>query len=334
MDLTIRIDSMIDQTVPISYAEVASAAERLQKIAHHTPVLSSGQVNAYLKAEVFFKCENFQRTGSFKFRGAYNAISRLSETQKSKGIIAFSSGNHAQAVALAASLFKIKANIVMPDDAPGIKLAATQQYGAEIITYQRNTEDRQAITKRLADQYEWTIIPPFDHPHIIAGQGTATKELFEEVGSLDYLFVCVGGGGLLAGSAIAAKILSPSCNVIGVEPETGNDAQQSLQQGYIIKIETPKTIADGAQTQSIGTTVFPILQEHVKDIITVSDEQLRTQMRFFAERMKIVVEPTGCLAAAGALSNTIDLSGKRVGVIISGGNVALEFFGQCMTGNN
>jgi threo-3-hydroxy-L-aspartate ammonia-lyase len=318
------------QEPPINYDDVASAAERLRGVAHRTPVLTSKQINARVKADVFFKCENFQRTGSFKFRGAYNALSRLTDTEKKQGVVAFSSGNHAQAIALAASLFNIKVTIVMPSNAPAIKTAATREYGAEIRFYERATEDRESIAKQLADEHGLTIIPSFNHPHIMAGQGTAAKELFEEVGALDYLFVCVGGGGLISGSALSAKALSPSCQIIGVEPEAGNDAQQSLQAGRIVRIDVPKTIADGAQTQSVGTLTFPLIQTHVADIITVSDAQLKSEMRFFAERMKMVVEPTGCLAAAGALSDKIDLSGKRVGVIVSGGNVDPEFFGTCI----
>lgn len=320
----------LQQTTAISYNDVASAAERLQGIAHRTPVLTSSQLDARTNASIFFKCENFQRTGSFKFRGAYNALSQLSEAQKKQGVVAFSSGNHAQAIAMAASLFHIKATIVMPSDAPTIKVVATREYGAEIRFYERATEDREALAKQLSDEHGWAIIPSFNHPHIMVGQGTAAKELFEEVGALDYLFVCVGGGGLISGSALSAKALSPGCQVIGVEPEAGNDVQQSLQVGRIITIPVPKTIADGAQTQSVGTLTFPVIQENVSDILTVSDDQLKAQMRFFAERMKMVVEPTGCLAAAGALSNQIDLNGKRVGVIVSGGNVDPEFFGACL----
>lgn len=322
---------MSNQKLAITYADIVSAADVLQRIAHHTPVLTSRQVNEHVKAEVFFKCENFQRGGAFKFRGAYNAISRLSEEQKRRGIIAFSSGNHAQAVALASQLLKVNATIVMPQDAPAIKLAATRGYDAEVVLYHRETEDREAITQRLASERGLAIIPPFDHPHVIAGQGTAAKELFEAVGELDYLFVCVGGGGLISGCATAAKHLSLDCTVIGVEPELGNDAMQSLHSGHIVEIAIPNTIADGAQTKSVGKLTFPLIQAYVKDIITVSDEQLRAQMRFFAERMKIVVEPTGCLAAAGAMNGAINLSGKRVGVIVSGGNVDPEFFGHCIT---
>ncbi len=319
------------ETISITYADIDSAADALNGVAHQTAVLTSRQVDERLNAQVFFKCENFQRAGSFKFRGAYNAISRLTDKQKRRGVIAYSSGNHAQALALAARLLGVSATIVMPDDAPLIKLAATRGYGAEIISYQRAFENREEIASRIAAERGSVLIPPHDHPDVIAGQGTAAKELIESVGSLDYLFVCVGGGGLISGCAIAAHHLSPGCKVIGVEPENGNDAMQSLHRGEIVEIALPETIADGAQTQSIGKLVLPILQAHVKEIITVSDDQLRIQMRFFAERLKIVVEPTGCLAAAGAMSSSIDLAGKRVGVIVSGGNVDPVFFGQCIS---
>jgi threonine dehydratase len=294
-------------------------------------VLTSRQANETLQAEILFKCENFQRTGSFKFRGAYNAISRLSNQDREKGVIAFSSGNHAQAVALASQLLNVKATIVMPSDAPAAKLAATRGYGAEVICYDRTKENREEIANRLAAERGAIMIPPFNQPHVIAGQGSAAKELIESAGRLDYLFVCVGGGGLLAGSAIAAEHLSPGCKVIGVEPEAGDDARQSLQNGKIVEIALPQTIADGAQTQRIGELVFPIIRNYVKDIVTVSDKQLRAQMRFFAERMKMVVEPTGCLAAAAAMNGAIDISSKRVGVIVSGGNVDLGFFATCIS---
>lgn len=322
---------MIQQAIDITHADIAAASDILHGVAHRTPVLTSRQADERTGASLFFKCENFQRAGAFKFRGAYNAISRLSADEKQRGIIAFSSGNHAQGMALAARMSGVPATIVMPHDAPAIKLAATREYGAEVILYQRGKEDRKVISEHLARKRGLSLIPPFDHPHIIAGQGTATKELIEEVGPLDYLFVCMGGGGLISGSAIAASHWSPGCAVIGVEPEAGNDGMQSLHSGKIVELATvPVTIADGAQTQRIGDLVFPIVLKHVKDIVTVSDDQLRAQMRFFMERMKIVVEPTGCLAAAAAMSGAIDLSGKRVGVMISGGNVDPVFFAQCI----
>ena len=308
----------------ISYSDIEAAAQAIAGIAHRTPVMSSRQVNEGLGAQVYFKCENFQRVGAFKFRGAYNALSRFDAAQRRRGAIAFSSGNHAQAVAHAAHILGMPAVIVMPQDAPATKLAATRGYGAEVILYDRATGDREAIARDLVATRGGTLIPPFDHTDVIAGQGTVARELFEEVGELDYLFVCVGGGGLIAGCALAAAQLAPACRVIGVEPEAGNDAQQSLRSGRIMRIPVPQTIADGAQTTAVGELTFPIMQRLVSDIVTVSDEQLRAQMRFFATRMKIVVEPTGCLAAAAALNGSLPLRGRRVGVVVSGGNVELS----------
>lgn len=315
----------------VSYQDVVSAAEILKGVAHRTPVLSSARANELANARVFFKCENFQRIGAFKFRGAYNAISRLSDAERQRGVLAFSSGNHAQAMALAARLLGVKASIVMPHDAPEMKLAATRGYGAEVIPYERNKEDREAVAARIVEERELSLIPPYDHRHVIAGQGTAAKEMIEETGPLDYLFVCVGGGGLISGSALAAAHLSPGCKVIGVEPEAGNDAQRSLRSGQIVDISVPDTIADGARTQHVGKLVLPILRAHVADIVTVSDDQLRSAMRFFAERMKIVVEPTGCLGAAAVLHHAGGFDGARVGVIISGGNVDAQMFANCIT---
>ncbi|MBC8717143.1 threo-3-hydroxy-L-aspartate ammonia-lyase [Ochrobactrum sp. Marseille-Q0166] len=309
-----------------SYDDVVSAARRIEGYAHRTPVFTSSTVDRETGAQFFFKCENFQRIGAFKFRGAYNALSRFNDEQKKRGVLAFSSGNHAQAIALAARLLGIAATIIMPEDAPAAKLDATRGYGATVVTYNRYTEDRDALSKQLAEEGGLTLIPPFNHPDIIAGQGTATKELIEEVGQLDALFVCLGGGGLLAGSALAAKALSPSCDVYGVEPEAGNDGQQSLRSGRIVHIDVPKTLADGAQTQALGEMTFSIIRETVRDILAVSDDDLVQGMKFFASRMKMVVEPTGCLGFAGALQMAPELRGKRVGVIISGGNVDLERF--------
>ena len=307
----------------VDFRDVAAAAQALDGVAVRTPVLTSRQADEACGARLYFKCENFQRAGAFKFRGAYNTLSRFSAAQRRSGAVAFSSGNHAQAVALAARMLGMPALIVMPHDAAPAKLAATREYGAEVVLYDRYREDRAAIAQRLVAQRGATLVPPFDHPHVIAGQGTVALELFGETGPLDYLFVCVGGGGLLAGCALAAAELSPACTVIGVEPEAGNDAQQSLRSGAIVRIAVPQTIADGAQTPAVGELTFPIMQRLVSDIVTVSDAQLRAQMRFFAERMKIVVEPTGCLAAAAVMNRLIDVRGKRVGVVISGGNADL-----------
>jgi threonine dehydratase len=305
------------------FAAVAAAQGRLSGLAHRTPVLTSHTANQNTGAELFFKAENFQRTGSFKFRGAANTIAQLDDAARSRGVLAFSSGNHAQAVALAAGLAGVRATIVMPTDAPPTKLAATRAYGAEIVLYDRYREDREAIARNLAAESGATVIPPFDHPQVIAGQGTCAAELFAHTGKLDLLLVCLGGGGLLSGCALAAAELSPGCQVIGVEPQAGNDAQQSLRAGRRIGIEVPISIADGALTTMIGALPFAIIQRLVHDIVTVDDAALLSAMRFFAERMKITVEPTGCLAAAAAFTGAVTLSGKRVGVIISGGNTDL-----------
>ena len=311
-----------------TYPDVAAAAERIEGMARKTPVMTSRTVDAELGANVFFKCENFQRMVAFKFRGAMNALLQFDERQRQAGVVAFSSGNHAQAVALAASKLQIPATIVMPLDAPAAKVAATKGYGGNVVTYDRYKEDREQIGRDLAAKHGLTLIPPYDHPHVIAGQGTAAKELIEEVGELDVLFVPLGGGGLLSGCALSTRALSPRCKIYGVEPEAGNDGQQSFKAGSIVHIETPKTIADGAQTQHLGQYTFPIIQRDVDDILTVKDDQLVDCMRFFAERMKMVVEPTGCLGFAAAREMRGALEGKRVGVLLSGGNVDLERYAR------
>jgi threonine dehydratase len=313
-------------SLAIDYADVESAHARLQGVAHRTPVMTSQTADALTGARLFFKCENFQRMGAFKFRGAYNALAQFNPEQRRLGVCAFSSGNHAQGIALSARLLGIPAAIVMPQDSPAVKMAATRGYGAEVIVYDRYTEDREAIGRKLAQERGMTLIPPYDHADVMAGQGTAAKELFEDAGSLDLLLVCLGGGGLISGCAVAARQLSPACRVIGVEPEAGNDAQQSKRSGRIVRIDTPRTIADGAQTQFLGQLTFPVIQALVDDIVTVSDAQLIDAMRFAASRMKMVVEPTGALAMAAALQGAVDLRGKRVGVIISGGNVDIAQF--------
>ncbi len=315
-----------------TYDDVVDAAARLAGAAHRTPVLTSRTADARTGASLFFKCENFQRMGAFKFRGAYNAISHFDAEQRRAGVLTYSSGNHAQAIALAARLAGIHATIVMPHDAPAAKVAATRGYGGEVVTYDRYRENREEIGARLAQERGMTLIPPYDHPHVIAGQGTAAKELFEEVGPLDMLIVCLGGGGLLAGSALSAAALASACEVFGVEPEAGNDGQQSLARGEVVHIAAPRTIADGAASTHLGGYNFPIIQRHVKGIETVSDAQLVETMRFFAERMKIVVEPTGCLAAAAALDGVLPVAGKRVGVLVSGGNVDLARYGEFLRG--
>ena len=317
------------RTLP-TYDDVAAAARRLEGHAHRTPVLTSRTADAELGASVFFKCENFQRMGAFKFRGAFNALSCFDARQRQAGVVAFSSGNHAQAIALAARLLGMPATIVMPHDAPASKVAATQGYGGQVVFYDRYSEDREAIGARLAEERGLTLIPPYDHADVIAGQGTAAKELFDEVGPLDALFVCLGGGGLLSGSALATRALSPQTKIYGVEPEAGNDGQQSFRSGSVVHIATPKTIADGAQTQHLGRITFEIIRRDVDDIFTASDTELIDAMRFFAERMKIVVEPTGCLGFAAARRQA--LKGQRVGVIVSGGNVDMNRFAALLAG--
>jgi len=309
-----------------TYADVQAAAKRIEGAANRTPVNSSRTLNEWLGAEVFFKCENFQRMGAFKFRGAFNALSRFSPEQRRAGVVAFSSGNHAQGIALSARLLGMPATIVMPHDAPAAKVAATRGYGANVVIYDRYTEDREAIGRKLAEEQGMTLIPPYDHPDVLAGQGTAAKELFEEVGTLDVLLAPLGGGGLLSGTALSTRALAPHCTLYGVEPEAGNDGQQSFRSGSIVHIETPKTIADGAQTQHLGQYTFGIIRRDVDDILTVSDTELVEAMKFFASRMKMIVEPTGCLGLAAALGIKDKLKGKRVGVIISGGNIDLERF--------
>ena len=312
--------------LPICFDDIIKAHERIAKVAHRTPVLTSTTFDALTGAQVFFKCENFQRSGAFKFRGAYNAIAQFSAEQRARGVVTFSSGNHAQGIALSARMLGVKAVIVMPLDAPAIKVAATRGYGAEVVLYDRYTEDREAIGRQLAEARGLTLIPPYDHPHVMAGQGTLVKELIEEVGQLDALLVPLGGGGLLSGCATAAKAMLPACQVFGVEPQAGNDGQQSFRTGQIVHIETPETIADGAQTQHLGNYTFPVIQQRVDDILTVDDGALMDAMKFFAGSMKILVEPTGCLAAAALFSRQIDLQGKKVGVVISGGNLDLMRF--------
>ncbi|WP_438765631.1 threo-3-hydroxy-L-aspartate ammonia-lyase [Kushneria sp. TE3] len=313
-----------------TFDDVVAAAGRIEGHAHRTPVMTSRTLDEAMGAQVFFKCENFQRMGAFKFRGAFNALARFSPEQKQAGVVAFSSGNHAQAIALSARIQDIPATIVMPEDAPAAKVAATKGYGADVVMYDRYTEDREQIGRDLAEKHGLTLIPPYDHPDVISGQGTAARELFEEVGALDALFVCLGGGGLLSGSALAARALSPECKIYGVEPEAGNDGQQSFRSGEIVHIDTPRTIADGAQTQHLGQLTFPIIQRDVDDILTASDAELIECMSFLAERMKLVVEPTGCLGFAAARQMKDALKGKRIGVIISGGNVDMARFASLL----
>jgi threonine dehydratase len=317
---------------PPTYADVEAAAARLEGHAHRTPVLTSRRVDAEVGTRLFFKCENFQRMGAFKFRGAFNALARFDEEQRRAGVVTYSSGNHAQAVALAARILGIPATIVMPHDAPAGKLAATMEYGARIVGYDRYTEDREEIGRELADERGLTLVPPYDHADVMAGQGTAAKELIEDVGELDALFVPLGGGGLLSGSTLAARALAPSCRVYGAEPEAGDDGLRSLRSGSIVHIETPRTIADGAQTQHLGVLPFEIICRDVDDIHTASDAELVDAMRVFAATLKIVVEPTGCLGFAAVRKLGRALAGQRVGVIVSGGNIDLDRYAAMLAG--
>ncbi|PLC51489.1 serine dehydratase [Pollutimonas subterranea] len=315
----------MNSTLP-TYDDVAAASQLLSQVVHRSPVLVSQTLNKRLGAEVFFKCENFQRIGAFKFRGGYNAVARLSDEQRRAGVVAFSSGNHAQAIALASQLLNVSATIVMPHDAPAAKVAATIGYGARVVSYDRYTENREQIALSLVNEQGLTLIPPYDHPDVIAGQGTAVQELLEDVGGLDSLFVPLGGGGLLSGSLLSAHALAPECAVYGVEPEAGSDGQQSFRSGQIVTIAPPSSIADGALTAGLGTLTFPIIKEYARDILTVDDSQLIQAMRFFAERMKMVVEPTGCLGAAAVLNEIVPVRGQRIGVVLSGGNVDLAAY--------
>jgi threonine dehydratase len=308
----------------VSFQDIAAAHERLKPHALRTPALTSTTVDAMTDATVFFKCENLQRMGAFKFRGAYNALSQLGDERKKHGVITYSSGNHAQAVALAGRLLGIRAVIVMPENAPQVKLDATRDYGAKIVKYGKG-DDREEVAGRLAAKHQLTLIPPFDHEDVIAGQGTAAKELIEDVGPLDLLLVPCGGGGLLSGSAIAAKHLAPECRVMGVEPENGNDATQSFISKRLVTIKAPDTIADGARTPSLGKLTFPIVMRYVDDMVTVNDTELARTMFWIWERMKLVVEPTGALAATALLQQKVKAKGLKVGVILSGGNVDLRW---------
>lgn len=329
-------------SLAITLTDVQAAAQRLAGVALRTPLLRSRTLDEATGATVYLKAEHLQRMGAFKFRGAYNALAQFSPAQRKAGVIAYSSGNHAQAVALSARLLGMPSVIVMPQDAPPAKLAATRAYqqgqpGSEVLLYDRYREDREAIGRRIAQQRGMTLIPPYDHPAVMAGQGTAALELLQDTageGPLDLLLVCVGGGGLISGCAVAARGLQPGLRVVGVEPEAGNDVQQSLAQGRIVHIDTPRTIADGAQTQHCGELTFPVIQREVERIVTVSDAQLVQAMRFAAERMKQLVEPTGVLGLAALMSGVVPAPGLRVGIIISGGNVDLQRHAALLAGED
>ena len=313
---------MRESDLQVAYADVAAAAERIAGRARRTPVLTSRHVDRRTGGQVFFKCENLQRIGAFKFRGAFNALSQLTPEQRKRGVLAYSSGNHAQAVALAGQLLSTPAVIVMPSDAPAVKVEATRGYGAHIVTYDKHTTVREELAASIAGERGLTVIPPYDHAHVVAGQGTAAKELIEEVGQLDYLFVPVGGGGLISGCALAADALSPGCKVIGVEPQAGDDATRSFKTKTLQRCHNPDTVADGARTPYLGEITFPLVLRYVSDMVTVNDEQLLRAMFFLWERMKTVIEPTGALGAAGLFENKIAVpAGARIGVIASGGNV-------------
>ncbi len=307
--------------LPVGLADIEAAAQRIKGQAFKTPVLTSNTIDGKTGGSLFFKAENFQRAGAFKFRGAFNALSRLSDDERRRGVLTFSSGNHAQAIALSGRLLSVPTVVVMPSDAPAVKVRATREYGAEVVLYDKNETTREALGKTISDQRGLVTIPPYDHADVIAGQGTAALELLHETGPLDYFFVCVGGGGLISGCAAAASALSPDCKVIGVEPEAGDDATRSFKSKTLQTVKNPDTIADGARTPSLGKLTFAMVLALVHDMMTVTDKELATTMFYLWERMKIVVEPTGALAAAAALSGRIDLRGKRVGVLISGGNV-------------
>jgi threo-3-hydroxy-L-aspartate ammonia-lyase len=312
----------------LTITDVQAAQKRLVGIAHHTPVLTSRTVNELTQSQVFFKCENFQRTGAFKFRGAYNALTQLSESQKHKGVLTYSSGNHAQAIALAGKLLNIPTTIVIPDDAPAVKQTATRGYGAEVILYNRHNTNREELAQSLASDRGLKLIPPYDHSHVVAGQGTAALELIQEVGELDFLLVPCGGGGLLSGCAIATKALLPKCRVIGVEPQLADDATRSFYSKTLQTVHNPNTIADGARTPSLGKITFPLVLNYVDDMVTVSESAIVRTMFFLWERLKIVVEPTGGLAAAALLEGVVTVPVARIGIIISGGNVDLTKLGD------
>jgi len=313
------------------FPDVRAAAERLSGIAHRTPIHHSRTFDDIAGGEIWLKCEQFQRGGAFKFRGAYNKLSTIPSEQRARGVVAFSSGNHAQAVALSARLFGIPAVICMPTDAPAVKVAATRDYGAEIVFYDRLTDDREALGRRLAEERGLTLVPPYDDPAIIAGAGTAALELVSDIADLDVVATPVGGGGLLSGSCLAAHGLRPSIRMIGVETEAANDGYLSLQRGERVTIPPPDTIADGIRTQSLGALTFPILREHDATIVLVSDDEVRAAMRFLALRLKLLVEPTGAVAVAAALTGKLRPYGQHIGVMISGGNVAPDTYAAVLS---
>jgi len=313
---------MVDASDTVTFADIQAAAQQLRGIANRTPVMTSRTLDARIGGQAFLKCENFQRIGAFKFRGAYNAISRLSDAKRARGVITYSSGNHAQAVALTGKLLDVKTTIVMPVNAPSTKRAATEGYGATVVEYNPDESDRRQLAESLAAENGYTVIPPYDYPHVIAGQGTAALELLEDVPDLDMLLVCCGGGGLLSGCAIAAKGINPACKVIGIEPEVADDATQSFRTGKLVTVHNPPTIADGTRTPSLGEHyTFKLVLQHVDDMQTVSEDAIKAAVRFAFYRLKLVIEPSGVLAMAGVLSGAVPAQGQRVGLIVSGGNI-------------
>jgi threo-3-hydroxy-L-aspartate ammonia-lyase len=326
-----RLGETAAKELPVVYSDIVQAARRLDGVAYRTPVFTSRKADELAGAHVFFKCENFQRTGCSGFRGAYNAIKSMIEAGSLPGVVVFSGGNHAQASALAAKMLGVSLIVAVPTDVPVAKLAALTEHGARMLYYDRVVGDRNAVAERFVKDFGWAPLPPYDHKEVIAGQGTAVKELLEEVAPLDYLFVAIGGGGLIAGSAIAAKVLAPDCFIVGVEPDTADDAQKSLLAGELMRMRAvSSTIADGAREGSLGMLTWPIIRAYVDNIVTVNDMQLRKQVRFFAERMKMIVEPTGCLGACAVLNRIVDVRGKRVGVILGGGNIDPKVLCSCM----
>jgi threonine dehydratase len=305
----------------ISFTDIELAYTTVKDVVHKTPLLTSHSLNERCGNEVFLKAENLQRVGAFKIRGAYNKITSLTQDEKDRGVVAHSSGNHARGVALAAKLLNIKAVVVMPNNSPRIKIDATQSYGAEVIFCEDSSDDRERVAKLLQSNFGYAMVPPFDDDKIIAGQGTVMLEIAQELDSIDYLFVPVGGGGLISGCAVAAKHFFPNIRIIGVETEPANDCQQSFRKKEIVRIAPPNTIADGMRTQAVGKRNFEIILNYVNDVVTVTDMQVIEMMRFFMQRMKIIVEPTGAVATAAAFHNVLNLSGKRICAILSGGNV-------------
>jgi threonine dehydratase len=318
----------------VTFEEVEAAARRIEGVAHRTPVATSRTLDERLGGRFFLKCENLQRMGAFKFRGAYNAVSLLSPDERRRGVLTYSSGNHAQATALAGRLLGASVTVVMPRTAPSAKRQATEGYGARVVAYDADSQKREDVARTLQGPGGPVLIPPFDHADVIAGQGTAAKELIEEAGPLDLLLVPCGGGGLLSGSALAARRLAPACRVVGVEPEAGDDATRSFKTGVLQTVHNPRTIADGARTASLGTLTFPLVRQHVDDMLTVSDAEIVAAMRLLWERLKLVVEPTGALGLAAALACRVETAGKRVGVILSGGNVDLAAAGELFRGES